>query len=121
MKDNELDFAIPQAILNTDKRRTSADVFWDLTKEIQKFETQLKASDDVAVQALAIQGALLVESVSYRKPDLLIFNGTTLEGATARLIQHVSQLNFCLISVPRHNPEVPRRKIGFAVLDAEDE
>lgn len=120
MNNSELDFSVPQAILDTDKRRTSEDVFWDLTREIQKFEAQLKATDDVAVQALAIHGAMLVESVSYRKPDFLIFNGTTLDGATCRLIQHVSQLNFCLIGMPRQNPELPRRKIGFAVLDAED-
>lgn len=120
IKNDELDLSVPKAIWEASKTRTSQDVFGDLTKEISKFEAELKTSDDVAIQAVSLQGALLINQVSYRKPDLLIFSGTTLDGATCRLIQHVSQLNFCLIGMPRQNPELPRRKIGFAVLDAED-
>lgn len=40
IKNDELDLLVPKAIWEASKTRTSQDVFWDLTKEISKFEAE---------------------------------------------------------------------------------
>ena len=52
-----------------------------------------------------------VTEIGYEKSVLMIFKGYV-NGKMSTLIQHISQLNFLLTSVPKENDR-PKRPIGF--------
>jgi hypothetical protein len=54
-----------------------------------------------------------VENVRFHDPSLLMFCGTTPDGGRVQLIQHVSQISFLLMAMPKPDPEQPRRPFGF--------
>ena len=81
---------------------------------IREFEANLDEEHEVALK-LASFGrdvTLAVTDIGYANPSTLIFSGFV-GGQPAALIQHVSQLNFLLMSVPKNDPEKPPRRIGF--------
>lgn len=53
-----------------------------------------------------------VIEIGYEEPVLMVFRGYV-DGRLSTLIQHVSQLNFLLTSVPKA-PDRPKRRIGFS-------
>ena len=55
-----------------------------------------------------------VNELSYIQPSIIIFRGVFENSQTVELLQHVNQLNFLLLKVPRLKPDEPRRPIGFA-------
>ena len=55
---------------------------------------------------------MFVDDIGYQNPDIMYFYGTV-NGNQAQLIQHVSQLNFMLMAVPKDLPERKPRRIGF--------
>lgn len=69
-------------------------------------------------ELLKLESAFNRFDIGYANPSTLIFYGTV-GGQEATLIQHMSQLNFLLMSVPKADPEKPARRIGFA-LSSED-
>ena len=54
-----------------------------------------------------------IEDVRYRNPDMIIFCGKLPNGEKVQLVQHTTQLNLLLVSVPRLDTSNPRRQIGF--------
>ncbi|WP_445301606.1 DUF6173 family protein [Microcoleus sp. MOSTC5] len=42
-----------------------------------------------------------------------MFYGLTDNGERVELIQHISQISFLLIALPRLEPTLPKKKIGF--------
>lgn len=89
-----------------------------LKQEIEAFQANL--SDDVdVVLALASFGndtMMQVAKIGYRDPDILYFWGY-INGNEAELIQHVSQLNFILMTAQKADPAEPPRRIGFNIAD----
>ena len=49
----------------------------------------------------------------------MVFKGIV-NGNPATLVQHINQLSFMLIAVPRPEPEKHKAKIGFRIIE-EDE
>lgn len=87
---------------------------------IKEFESSLDDNHEVAVK-LASFGQTITMSVTdigYSNPSTLVFYGYIGE-QKATLIQHINQLNFLLLSVPKPDPEKPPRRIGF-VPSSED-
>jgi len=85
-----------------------------ILKRIKEFESSLDENHEVAVK-LASFGQTITMSVTdigYSNPSTLVFYGYIGE-QKATLIQHMSQLNFLLLSVPKPDPEKPPRRIGF--------
>jgi hypothetical protein len=86
-----------------------------IIEQIQEFESELDENTEVAVQ-LASFGQSIVMSVTdigYQNPDLIYFYGL-IGDKKAQLIQHVNQLSFLLMAVPKADPDAPPRRIGFA-------
>lgn len=82
-----------------------------IVKFIKTFESNL--SDDLEI-ALIINSQIIkpVAIAAHNNENLIIFDGA-INGATARIIQNVSQTNFTIIAVTKDNPQVPPKRIGF--------
>ena len=92
-----------------------ADVIYEnLMEEIIDFQNDLDENHEVGVLLASFGSSVLmnVTELGYQNPDMLYFYGYV-NGNEARLIQHVSQLNFLLMSVEREDKTQPARRIGF--------
>jgi hypothetical protein len=92
-----------------------------LEAEIREFEAELDdESQGVGVQLVAFGQTTVVHVtlIDHIQPNLIVFIGKLDEtGAPVKLIQHMSQLSFMLVRVPRLDPETPRRPIGFTTTE----
>lgn len=88
-----------------------------IKKYIEDFQNSLDSEHDIALLLTNFGSSVLMEvtNVSYEKSVLMIFKGFV-NGVESTLIQHVSQLNFLLTSVPKE-PNIPKRQIGFKPLE----
>ncbi len=96
-----------------------ADYSYELIREyIKEFEDSLDNEHEVGVKLTSFGQSITmsVTDIGYANPTTLIFYGLV-NGNQATLIQHMSQLNFLLIAVPKADPEQPPRRIGFAISD----
>jgi len=95
-----------------------SDTQFEIKDYIQKFEATLDDEHEVGLMLTNFGQSILMQvtDVGYEKSVLMVFKGLV-NGNPATLIQHISQLNFLLMSVPRQEPEKPKRKIGFAVKE----
>lgn len=91
-----------------------SDTQYEIIKEyIQEFEESLDDEHEVGVMLTNFGHSVTMQvtEISYEKSVLMIFRGYV-NGVKATLIQHVSQLNFLLTSVPKESGR-PKRRIGF--------
>lgn len=90
----------------------SYEVIMDRVKE---FEEGLDSDHEVGVMLASFGQSvtMTVTDIGYSNPSTLVFYGYV-KSDPATLIQHISQLNFLLIAVPKADPEKPPRRIGFA-------
>lgn len=96
----------------------SYDIIIDRIKE---FEESLDDNHEVSVK-LACFGqsvTMAVTDIGYSNPSTLVFYGYV-EGQYATLIQHMTQLNFLLLAVPKSDANKPPRRIGFAYQSVKD-
>lgn len=79
------------------------------------YQSQLSETEDVAMSVVSFNSTttLIVESIGYIGYNLIRFVGKDNSDKPLELVQHVSQLNFLLMVVPKPELEVPKRKIGF--------
>lgn len=86
-----------------------------IKRYILDFQKSLDNEHDVGVLLTNFGSTMLMQvtSVGFERSVLMVFRGYV-DGREATLIQHVSQLNFLLTSVPKA-PDEPKRKIGFTV------
>lgn len=86
-----------------------------LCAEIIRYQNSLKETEDVALLLTQFNQdvIILVDEISYAGYNMLLFRGKDTVGKPQELIQHISQLNFLLMPVPKDEPESPKRKIGF--------
>ena len=84
-----------------------------IRKYVTEFQAKLDNEHDVGVWLTNFGNAVLMEvtKIYFENPVLMIFTGLV-NGREATLIQHISQLNFLLTTVPK-DPEKPHRTIGF--------
>ena len=85
-----------------------------IMKQIREFEQGLDSDHEVAFRLCHFGQSILlnVTDVGYCNPSIIVFYGF-IDGKPAQLIQHVSELNFLLMSVERPDPKTPARRIGF--------
>lgn len=86
-----------------------------LLAQIYKFDQKLNTDQEVGVKLVSFGQTITfhVTDVGCYDPSLVLFFGCTDDGHRIELIQHVSQISFVLIAVPKLHPEEPKRKIGF--------
>lgn len=86
-----------------------------LYQEITDYQASLPNTEDVAMSIVQFNQSttILVESIGYIGYNLVRFVGKDNSGKPLELIQHISQLNFLLMVVPKPEKEPEKRKIGF--------
>lgn len=87
----------------------------NIYKELLNYQASLPDTEDVAMSIVQFNESttILVDSIGYIGYNLIRFLGTDNLGKPLELIQHVSQLNFLLMVVPKPEKEPEKRKIGF--------
>ena len=85
-----------------------------ICKNIEEFQDSLDDDHEVGIQLASFGQSILLNviDIGYSNPCLIHFYGYY-NGNKAHLIQHVNQLSFLLISVPKSDPEKPAKRIGF--------
>lgn len=86
-----------------------------LYQEIINYQNSLSNTEDIAMMLVQFNQSttILVENIGYIGYTMISFHGKDMSGKPLELIQHISQLNFLLTVVPKPEPEIPKRKIGF--------
>ena len=94
------------------RRGTAPGLVDQVVRQIREFEASL---DDVHVAGVIVHAelTLLLEQVGFHNPALVLFVGRDMHGHPARVLQHQSQLNIALISVPRVNADEPKKPVEF--------
>lgn len=92
--------------------------FEKLQEEIKNFESSLDNDHEVCMHLANFGQAIMlaVTTISHNNTDVIVFEGLV-DGMPAKLIQHYTQLNYLLLSVPKSEPEKPARRIGFVTDD----
>lgn len=108
-----MSFPIMNVPISPEARASSGNQFEIVKCYIKEFQAGLDDKHDVGILLTNFGSSILmnVTEVGFEDPSLMIFKGYV-NGNMSTLIQHVSQLNFLLTSVPKA-PDVPKRKIGF--------
>ncbi len=81
---------------------------------IQNFEEQLDNEHEVAMGFAGGEvGVMRIEGIGYFDPDIVTFYGTDPTGSKTQLIQHVTQLNVMLRTLPKQLANAEPKRIGF--------
>lgn len=85
-----------------------------IKKHIEEFQSNLDENHEVGLLLTNFGQSMLmnVTHIGYEKSVLMVFKGYV-NGQEAKLIQHISQIDFLLTSVPKAELEKPPRRIGF--------
>jgi Family of unknown function (DUF6173) len=86
-----------------------------LISRINHFDAELDTEHEVGMKLVSFGQTITfhVSDVGYYNPSLVLFIGLTEDNNRVELLQHVSQISFLLIALPKLNPEQPKRTIGF--------
>lgn len=88
-----------------------------LTEYCQEFDAELDAEHEVGAKLVSYGESVMlyVESIGYYDPSLIHFDGVLADEKTpVRLVQHVSQISFLLMALPKKDPDKPKQPFGFA-------
>lgn len=93
-----------------------------LCEDIKEFESSLDNEHEVALKLASFGQSitLSVTNIGYSNPSLIHFYGYV-GNDKAHLIQHVNQLNFLMLAVPKADPVKPPRRIGFETNTSSDD
>jgi len=108
MMANMPDFTPPRTPFQVDY------VFEGLRDRIREFERSLDENTEVGVWLASFGTSMLmhVRRITYREPSFICFSGYV-DGQKSELVQHMNQISFLIVAVPKSNPDQPPRRIGF--------
>jgi hypothetical protein len=115
------DYALPQIAAMKEiqksmhKRDNPAQYLFDnAIKKLRDFQSQLTENQEPAINLIS-SGAMLIriKGFSYENPDMFVFNGVDMAGNPVQILQHYTQLNMALVSVPKEVLTEPAYRIGF--------
>lgn len=86
-----------------------------IAAQVADFESGLDASSEVAAVLASFGQAITIHVTAFvaMEPSLIVVQGRTPQGEPVRLVQHLTQISFLLVSATKLDPESPRRQIGF--------
>lgn len=84
--------------------------FDSLRSRIEQIQSRLDPEHEIGIVANGAGLILHVESVRL-DGQIVVFSGEDQDGRTSWLLQHYTQLNVQIVSVPKNKPEA--RRIGF--------
>lgn len=113
----EMNAARAQTTMLSKKGGDAGWMYERIVKSIEDFEKDLDNEFQAGGRLVNFQDIVFsIEDVGYWGPDMIIFYGALPDGSRVQLLQHISQLNLLLVSVPRKDDLTqPRRKIGFQI------
>lgn len=89
---------------------------------LKNFEEQLDAEHEVAMGFTGSDaGVVRIQGVGFYAPDIITFYGVDMAGAKTQLIQHVTQLNVMLRTLPKPKEQPEPMRIGFRLAAALEE
>lgn len=100
------------AIMEAKRKQDAAGVCDEVVLALNEFHRILPPDKAVGIAAF-VSGSgvnMYVQSIGYRSPVLIIFDGFDVDGNPRRLIQHISQINLACVAMKRL-PE--REPMGF--------
>jgi hypothetical protein len=111
---NEIYNEVPEPVKPTGQNLAS-ELYKHLKKRAEDFDNKLDGGQGVGIRLIPSGQSVTfqVTALGYCDPSLIIFAGVTESGLEVQLMQHVSQLNFLLMAMPRPNPEEPKIPLGF--------
>ena len=107
---------VPKGIQKTpvDKKSPAQWAYERIILYLKNFEESLDGEHEAAMGFTGGDaGVLRIEGMGYFDPDIVTFYGSDPTGAKLQLIQHVSQLNVMLRTVPKATDEAEPNRIGF--------
>jgi hypothetical protein len=109
------------AALGIAEANYASEFYSQIQAYIEEFEARLDPEHDVGVYLVPSRGdeKFYLESMGFSNPSLISFNGHNADGQPITQIMHVTQINLPLTTMPRKNPDEPRRPIGFQALPPE--
>ena len=86
-----------------------------INRSIMEFWQSIPDEYEVGLQLTSLGTGIRVylNTLVYHEPHLIIFDSEFKDGTRMRIVQHVTQLNYALIAMPKQEPEKPKRQIGF--------
>jgi len=103
-------------LVNTPAENLASEFYKRIVQIISEFDAELDHTAEVGIRLVAFGQAFTfqITGLGYSDPSLIIFAGHRLDdGGYVKLVQHVSQISFVLTAVPRTNPALPKKQIGF--------
>jgi hypothetical protein len=88
---------------------------------IENFDKELEQEQEVGIQLVNFGQTVVfhLEDMRYWDPSMISFKGKLENDHPVELIQHVSQISILLTSLPRKNPDEPKKPIGFQIQNGE--
>ena len=86
-----------------------------LLDRMNSFDKDLDLEYEVGMKLVSFGQTITfhVSNIGYYNPSLIIFYGFTEDGNKVEYVQHVTQINFLLLALPRLKPDAPKQKIGL--------
>jgi Family of unknown function (DUF6173) len=88
-----------------------------IVEMINEFESSLNSEQEVGVRLVNFGQTVQfhIEDINYYNPSLITFVGRMNDGSKVELIQHINQISFLLMAMPKLNEEEPARRLGFTI------
>lgn len=109
--------SIPQQMFAIAKENLASEFCKRLNTYCEQFDKELDPEHEVGARLVTYGQAveIYVDGIDGWDPSLIRFHGVRAdEKSPVQLIQHVSQISFLLIALPKKNPEGPKEPFGFA-------
>jgi Family of unknown function (DUF6173) len=93
-----------------------------ILKRMELFDEELDKEHEVGIKLVSFgqTHTFHVSEIGVCQPSLIIFRGYTDNEEPVELIQHVSQISFLLMCLPRLEPEAEKKKITMGFIQSEE-
>ena len=81
-----------------------------LSLEVDKFQATMSADLELGISVSGADNVIHVRAIR-KSGQMVVFEGVDIQGRTARLIQHYTQVNLQMVAVPKLDEQAKR--IGF--------
>ena len=111
---------LPEAVTKTPlEQKSPAEWAYErLILYIKNFEEKLDNDHEIAMGFVGGDtGVMRIEGIGFYAPDIITFYGADPDGARTQQIQHVSQLNVQLRTLPKHVDQPEPNRIGFRLAE----
>lgn len=100
----------------------ASEFYKHIVRMINQFEEELDPEQEVGARLVSFGQTVQfhIQDIGYQNPSLITFHGILDNGSKVSLIQHVNQISFLLMALPKQNEAEPARRIGFSLLQEDN-